>query len=104
MKKAYVKPVMESEAFVANEYVAACYWAKCDPQGIQDLGRKHESCKGHSARVGDTKPQLGGALDYGAVLVGNNWCNIEINGISTLHPVEVTNHAEIHPGHPNSSV
>lgn len=30
MKKAYVKPVMESEAFVANEYVAACWTVACD--------------------------------------------------------------------------
>ena len=29
MKKAYVTPVMESEAFVANEYVAACYLVTC---------------------------------------------------------------------------
>lgn len=29
MKKVYVTPVMESEAFVANEYVAACYNVKC---------------------------------------------------------------------------
>ena len=34
MKKEYMKPVMESEVFVANEYVAACYQGlellKCD--------------------------------------------------------------------------
>lgn len=29
MKKSYVKPVMESEAFVANEYVGACNVIKC---------------------------------------------------------------------------
>ncbi len=29
MKKSYVKPVMESEAFVANEYVGVCYYVKC---------------------------------------------------------------------------
>ena len=29
MKKAYVKPVMESEEFVVNEYVAACYEITC---------------------------------------------------------------------------
>lgn len=29
MKKNYVKPMMESEAFVANEYVAACWMATC---------------------------------------------------------------------------
>ena len=27
--KAYVKPMMDSEVFVANEYVAACYRIKC---------------------------------------------------------------------------
>ena len=27
--KNYVKPMMESEAFVANEYIAACYRIKC---------------------------------------------------------------------------
>ncbi len=30
MKKVYVKPVMESEAFVANEYVAACFKITCN--------------------------------------------------------------------------
>ncbi len=29
MKKSYVKPVMESEAFVANEYVGACWKVTC---------------------------------------------------------------------------
>lgn len=33
MKKAYVKPVMESEAFVANEYVAACKNVYCNLHG-----------------------------------------------------------------------
>ena len=33
MKKAYVKPVMESEAFVANEYVAACKQVECSYHG-----------------------------------------------------------------------
>ena len=39
MKKVYVKPVMESEAFVANEYVAACYRIKCKggEEGYVDL-------------------------------------------------------------------
>ena len=30
MKKEYVKPAMESEVFISNEYVAACYSGKCD--------------------------------------------------------------------------
>lgn len=35
MKREYVKPVMESEAFVANEYVAACWVVECDKDGIE---------------------------------------------------------------------
>ena len=32
--KNYVKPMMESEAFAANEYIAACYRIRCTtPQG-----------------------------------------------------------------------
>lgn len=30
MKREYVKPVIESEEFVANEYVAACYKIVCE--------------------------------------------------------------------------
>ena len=33
MKKTYVKPVMESEEFVANEYVAACWRITCTGDG-----------------------------------------------------------------------
>ncbi len=33
MKKTYVKPVMESEEFVANEYVAACWRFTCKGGG-----------------------------------------------------------------------
>ena len=36
MRKDYVKPTMESEAFVANEYVAACYWVDCTHDGCID--------------------------------------------------------------------
>lgn len=35
MKREYVKPVMMGEAFVANEYVAACYKIACNvPTGF----------------------------------------------------------------------
>lgn len=33
MKREYVKPVMQGEAFVANEYVAACYHGVCNISG-----------------------------------------------------------------------
>ena len=29
MKRKYIKPLMESELFVANEYVSACFFVKC---------------------------------------------------------------------------
>lgn len=29
MKRTYIKPFMESEEFVTNEYVAACWMTKC---------------------------------------------------------------------------
>ena len=34
--KAYVKPMMDSEVFVANEYVAACYRIKCTTPNRND--------------------------------------------------------------------
>lgn len=35
MKKQYVKPVLYSEEFVANEYIAACWSIKCNvPSGV----------------------------------------------------------------------
>ena len=39
MKKAYVKPVMESEEFVANEYVAACWTLTCITVGHECAGK-----------------------------------------------------------------
>ena len=33
MRKEYVKPVMESEEFISNEYVAACYTVRCTECG-----------------------------------------------------------------------
>lgn len=34
--RAYVKPMMDSEVFVANEYVAACYKIKCTTPNRND--------------------------------------------------------------------
>ena len=39
MKK-YIKPMMESEAFVSNEYVSACYVVKCS-NSDQSCGELH---------------------------------------------------------------
>ena len=48
MKKTYVKPIMEMEGFVPNEYVAACWnvkcsWADCGYTGITIGGDKYSS-------------------------------------------------------------
>ena len=37
MKK-YVKPMMESEAFVANEFVSSCWTVTCDNCGAWEEG------------------------------------------------------------------
>lgn len=46
MKKEYMKPVMESEMFVANEYVSSCYEVVCnyhnDMITIQELPTKKQ--------------------------------------------------------------
>ena len=34
--KNYVKPMMESEAFAANEYIAACYRIRCTTPNRND--------------------------------------------------------------------
>lgn len=33
MRKEYVKPAMQGECFVANEYVSACFYADCNISG-----------------------------------------------------------------------
>ena len=48
MKKEYMKPVMESEMFVANEYVANCYIItdKCNhisPYLVKNVNNKNEA-------------------------------------------------------------
>ena len=101
MKREYVKPVIESEEFVANEYVAACWWVTCAPTTIsflpQDPFGRHSACKGHSVRVGESEPELT-RLD-GAL--GNNWYRANINGKETHHPV--TSQDRTSSEHPNAS-
>ena len=38
MRKEYVKPVMESEEFVSNEYVAACWTVACNECSGKEKG------------------------------------------------------------------
>lgn len=37
MKKAYVKPSMESEAFLPQDYIAACYIVNCNVPSFKEL-------------------------------------------------------------------
>ena len=97
MKKEYVKPVIESEEFVANEYVAACWWVTCNPERWQDILGRHNQCEGYSTRVGEEEPQLRGGFG----LVGNNWYDATINGNTTTHPV--TSEDRSSETHPNAS-
>ena len=43
MKREYVKPVIESEEFVANEYVAACWHVSCPKEGSGLLDCHYQS-------------------------------------------------------------
>lgn len=66
MKKVYTKPVMESEEFVSNEYVAACYLFECEGK-----------CKGTEkvkdpVRIGElTKQGTGNYYIYTGTFAGN---------------------------------
>lgn len=75
MKKKYVRPLMECEAFVANEYVAACgdenrvYKFKCDAAGGTlygdaegRLGSYSPCGKTHEAKVSEAF--VSGYVDY----------------------------------------
>lgn len=42
-RKEYVKPAMEGESFVANEYVAACWVVACPDCGGKDVFMKEPS-------------------------------------------------------------
>lgn len=101
MKREYVKPVIESEEFVANEYVAACWWVTCNPKWVdglpQDLLNFHRGCKGHSVRVGESEPEL--TRPDGAW--GDNWYYANINGYETHHPVDSKDRTSSE--HPNAS-
>ena len=39
--KTYVKPMMESEVFMANEYVAVCWGVACDVGWANDHEKKY---------------------------------------------------------------
>ena len=77
MKKVYVKPVMESEAFVANEYVAACHRIKCE---YGEEGYAKDPSFDAWDRDGDGFGQ--------AVLMGNTLFNYYTGSINGKEPEE----------------
>lgn len=112
MKKVYVKPVMESEAFVANEYVAGCWKIACEEGTYTYLGGEkieHED-HGYIIYVSDKDPNCdiyGDHFDKDGFVyyVNPNYKDTymgDIGGVEGPHPVKIENRTK--PGHPNASV
>lgn len=116
MKREYVKPVIESEEFVANEYVAACWHVSCphtedfifackyqdwDIKGFDSVGAYiDEHPSGNELRLIHK-----GTSDHGYV---NNekpdsyYHNTSVDGIH--HELTVVSYENYNPDHPNASV
>ena len=65
MKKEYIKPVMESETFVANEYVATCTKVSC--------GKDFFWMKGEPKDDKTLIPFNGDSDDFDYLDFANNW-------------------------------
>lgn len=131
--RTYIKPVMESEAFVANEFVAACYTVKCTNCGVYKEG--YDSLKnsvGSAEILGNTMtiwPDETGGCKHVEVPKSEpvvneypwTWVNIpswlywkifvDILGwdswtesTASYHPVSIENKWLYTTNHPNSSV
>lgn len=92
--KTYIKPIMESEAFVANEFVSACYYLDCtncdaiefsktqyNLSGYDNVGGQGQDIYMYTGKVNgvDTCSQVGGDVEF----TKPGW----INGISDWLPV-----------------
>ena len=110
MRKEYVKPVMESEEFVSNEYVAACYTIDCNvcsyydevktlPDGSEngELIDKSGCTEGFVPSEPDTSSW--GAYLWWAFLT--YILGYESGEEYSYHPISVT---KGWAGHPNASV
>ncbi len=65
MKKEYVKPVMESEEFVANEYVAACWKYVCHGYNTKiNIDRNSHEAHGPVSERFDTKQAVTETRDF----------------------------------------
>ena len=67
MKRQYVKPMMESEAFVANEYVAACYTVSCIGDGCGSFPGKWEGTEDSRYPAGLVEGEDGNAIYKGTM-------------------------------------
>ena len=82
--RAYVKPMMDSEVFVANEYVSACYSGVCNisgsvymdsnnngeyDKGIDQYKYYNTACKHSFSVTGATSPEP----EANAFVVGGHW-------------------------------
>ena len=91
MRKEYVKPMMESEEFVSNEYVAACWRVTCDTL------TGHDHCNGSSTIITDEDKnnnirefEIFDRFPDGNVAIQiGNWYNGEIAGKGTWHHVSI---------------
>lgn len=60
MKK-YMKPIMESESFVANEYVSTCYLINCSNGDLSVVSKDTESNPGTEMALGNYIYNAGGS-------------------------------------------
>lgn len=125
MKKVYTKPVMESEEFVSNEYVAACWTITCTNSdgSCGKITGKDEYPSGltiNSSGYGIYEGKIGNSEGCREEIVENDyhinnfwsflkWLWDYINDQTThaekFHPVEVkTGYEENGTFHPNASV
>lgn len=110
MKREYVKPVIESEEFVANEYVAACWIIKCKKTGetfVQKTDPSWDAWDSDNDGFGQEKYfSVKGDYIYRGDRFDHDGENtpLDLGLISAYHEVtfEQTN-AKNNPNHPNAS-
>lgn len=97
MKREYVKPVIESEEFVANEYVAACWVVECNQHGKKIIYNYPSS-----AIDGDGYFRFLNQWYYSGK-IEDNIGEDNILNLVNLHPVSITSAETARPEHPNAS-
>lgn len=115
MKKEYMKPVMEAEAFVANEYVAACWLVTCDRLGDDHINvtiKNKDSAKDAMASI-DGVHTGGSKSSFHRTIYNENsndfyhhyiWFDgnrLDLDSSCKVSAIKAT--AENNNGHPNAS-